>query len=151
MATYTSDDVKKALKDLEKFRQAIVTGTGQAVADICLKVQADIQLGMTNTTVDNGKSYGKRKHHPSIPGAYPAVDYGELRRSITVEVEEHKNRVDGRVGSIITNPPYPVYLEYGTSKMKPRPWLKPSVDKNEQFIKQRFDKALEVSIEDSFK
>jgi HK97 gp10 family phage protein len=54
---------------------------------------------------------------PSKPGQPPRKQTGALRRSITHEV------IDGqaRVG---TNIPYGKMLEFGTSKMRPRPWLR---------------------------
>lgn len=145
----TNDKIKKqidaAIEKLSKTKKQLKSNIGQAVADVCLKVQNECQMGMTNTNVNNAVSYGKRKHHPSLPNEYPAVDYGDLRRSITIEVEENDDTAKGRVGSVITNPPYPTYLEYGTSKMRPRPWLRPSVEKNEEFTRKRFEKAMKDS------
>lgn len=137
--------INEALDKLSKTRKQLKSNMGQAVADVCLKVQNECQTGMTNTNVNNAISYGKRNHHPSLPGEYPAVDMGELRRSITIEVEETGDTAKGRVGSIIINPPYPTYLEYGTSKMEPRPWLRPSVEKSQDFMRKRFKQALEDS------
>lgn len=141
----TKQQIDAAIKKLKKTHKQLTSNIGQAVADVCLKVQNECQMGMTNTNVNNEVSYGKRNHHPSLPGEYPAVDYGDLRRSITIEVEENDDTAKGRVGSVITNPPYPTYLEYGTSRMKPRPWLRPSVEKNEEFTRKRFEKAMKDS------
>ena len=53
------------------------------------------------------------------------VDTGRLRDSITHEVDESEEAV--YVG---TNVEYAVYQEYGTSKMKPHPFLKPGIMNN---------------------
>ncbi|MBR5775674.1 MAG: hypothetical protein IKY42_05380 [Bacteroidaceae bacterium] len=76
-------DVKGLIDKLAKMKEEVTSEAGKAMGNICLKVQETAMKGMTNTTVDNSRSYGKRRHHPSVPGAYPAVDYGTLRRSIT--------------------------------------------------------------------
>ena len=69
---------------------------------------------------------GGRPHKPSAPGEPPHVDIGRLRASVTHEVEETLLGVVGRVG---TNVEYGRYLELGTSKMMPRPWLRPALKK----------------------
>lgn len=69
---------------------------------------------------------GGRPHISSLPGEPPHVDTGRLRSSITHEVEETLFGIIGRVG---TNVEYGRYLELGTSKMLPRPWLRPALRK----------------------
>lgn len=53
------------------------------------------------------------------------VDTGRYLNSASYKIVPSENRVD--VGSPINNPPYPIYLEVGTSKMKARPTLKPAI------------------------
>lgn len=141
-----SSDIKKMIEHLAEVKKNLHTEAGHAVADCCFKVQSEAMKGMTNTEVDNSKSYGRQRHHPSVPFAYPAVDTGALRKSITVEVEEDGGSVKGVVGSTITNPPYPAYLEYGTSKMKPRPWMTPAIESSMDYIKARYEKAMKDSL-----
>ena len=84
-------------------------------------------------------SYGKKGHHPSLPGNAPAPDTGTLLQSVTHSLDlDSKGNVKGYVGSILKNPPYPRYLEYGTSKMKPRPWLSAALIKSHDFIAAKF-------------
>ena len=84
-----------------------------------------------------------KPHIASSPGNPPAVDTGNLKQSIIMDA-----RLPGEVevGSTITEPPYPVYLEKGTSQMAARPWLQPAIDavvsRIEENIKQRILKAL---------
>jgi len=56
---------------------------------------------------------------PSAPGEPPHKQTGRLRASVTHEVD--KGEMTARVG---TNVKYGLYLELGTSKMAPRPWLR---------------------------
>lgn len=122
----------------------IETDVGKALAKSCAVVQREAQESMTNTQIDYSKVYYKHNknigHHPSVEGNPPAVDTGTLRRSITYSVDE-KEKV-GRVGSVLQNPPYGVYLEFGTSRMKPRPWLKPALEKSVEKIKKIFKETL---------
>ena len=56
------------------------------------------------------------------------IDTGTMRRSVHPEVE-----IDGkgvRIGTNITDPNYPSMVEFGTSKMPSRPWLRPALDEN---------------------
>lgn len=139
-------DVKNFINALSKKVETVNTKIGKAVADSCMVVQREAVKGMTETKVDTEKSYythnKKIAHHPSLPNNYPAVDTGDLRKSITFDVKEEGNKTVGRVGSTILDPPYPLYLEYGTSKMKPRKWLQPSLEKSRDTIQKLLREAI---------
>ena len=66
---------------------------------------------------------GGDPHVPSNPGEPPRIDTKTLHESITTETERDGNSVETRIG---TNVHYGLHLELGTSKMKPRPWLRPA-------------------------
>lgn len=68
---------------------------------------------------------------PSAPGEPPGVVTGELRRSMTYEIEKTPQGITGRVG---TNKEYAVPLEFGTSRMAARPFLRPGFEKNRKPI-----------------
>lgn len=58
---------------------------------------------------------------PSSPGEPPHLQTGQLRMSVTYEVDTESNPMEGRVG---TNLDYGKFLELGTKRgLKPRPWL----------------------------
>ena len=143
-------DIKGFTEKLAQMKDTVTTECGKAIADVCARVQKTAMEGMTNTTVDNSISY-KHGHHPSVAGAYPAVDTGALRRSITFEVMENKNETRGIVGSNIgnlsSNSLYPAWLEYGTSRMQPRPWLRPSLEANRDYIKGCFSVAVKDTLQ----
>lgn len=109
----------------------VETEIGKAVTKFCMNVSNTAKKGITETNVDNSKTNGN--HHPSLPGNYPASDTGKLRQSISFDVKEERNKVVGRVGSSVV---YSKFLEFGTSRMSPRKWLKPSLEKNEEQLKQ---------------
>lgn len=66
-------------------------------------------------------------------GATKAVDTGRLKGSITHEVGERKDEVYTRVG---TNVKYATYVEFGTYKMNPRPFLRLGLKHSEKGIKR---------------
>lgn len=96
-----------------------------------LRKDAKIEITRIILTVEkNAKESmrgGGRPHVPSRPGEPPRVDTGRLRSSITHEVVSKLKGIVGRVG---TNVKYGRYLELGTSKMLPRPWLIPALKKS---------------------
>ena len=69
---------------------------------------------------------------------YPLVDEGRYLNSIShnVESNERKQTVSAKVGSTIKEPKYPTFLEFGTSKMSPKPVIRPVWNKNLNKIKK---------------
>ena len=126
---------------IKAFQQALERQAKQAEADSrkfvtlsCAEVERTAKTLMRDTLTNPEKTYGKKGHHPSYPGEAPAPDTGTLMRSVTHSVVEKNGEIVGYVGSIIQNENYPQYLEYGTSKMKPRPWLSASLIKCQSFM-----------------
>lgn len=66
---------------------------------------------------------------PSEPGEPPHVETGTYARSIHPEtVLVIPGLVQVGIGSDISDPPYPEYLEFGTSRMEARPAARPAFD-----------------------
>lgn len=112
----------------------------------CEKIRSDIQEDMANTPRDTSRVYYRNNktigHNPSLPGNAPAPDTGNLRNSIRYEVHNEGKTIYGIVGTTQKDPPYGEYLEYGTSKMAPRPWLRPAMIKNEDWVRRSITKAV---------
>lgn len=68
--------------------------------------------------------HGRIEHQASSPGQAPATDMGELANSIGVKKVAWGAEV--QVGA-----EYGAALELGTAKMKPRPYLRPSLDEDQ--------------------
>lgn len=66
-------------------------------------------------------------HQASAPGEFPAADIGELHQGITNVEASSGDTIRFEVGS---NAPHGPMLELGTSKMEPRPFMKPAYDQN---------------------
>lgn len=136
--------IDEFINELSQKQKRLETEIGKALAKSCALVQSTAITSMRDTVIDPNKSYYTHNksvpHHPSMAGNPPAVDTGTLRRSITYKVDEKE--MVGYVGSTMLNPPYGDYLEYGTSRMKPRKWLRPALEKSLPKIKELFLNAL---------
>lgn len=123
---------KEKLQNCEKDQLKFVTLS-------CAEIERNAKTLMRDTSVNQNVTYGKKGHHPSLPGNAPAPDTGTLLQSVTHSIDtEFNGDVTGEVGSTLKNPPYPRYLEYGTSKMKPRPWLSAAIIKSHTFMAAMF-------------
>ena len=69
-------------------------------------------------------------------------DTGNNRRSITVDVIEENGLIGG---SIQTNSGYGAYLELGTQRMPPRPYLVPAVRKGAKQLMANVKELVEVA------
>ncbi len=72
-----------------------------------------------------------KKKATGRPG--PKVRTGRLRSSISHRMDSSK-LPKGEVGALGADAHYAVYLEFGTSKMQPYPFLRPAVKDNEREI-----------------
>ena len=120
-----------------------------AMNKAALLVESDVKQNFT--LQGRGRVYGRRKHRASLPGQPPAIDTGTLRASIMSEVERTGLNVIGKVGPDVekiaakapigTNINYGFYLELGTSKMQPRPFLRPALIRTRKKVVKIFKEA----------
>lgn len=141
-------------KILEDKKKALIPALEKTTGLCCKKIASDIQESMAKTSRNMERSYYTNNkniaHHPSLPGNPPAPDTGNLRNSIRWEVSSEKEIVTGRVGSTQKEPPYGAYLEqveHGNSRMAPRPWLRPAMRNNENFIKKNVSSTVKKVLE----
>lgn len=71
-----------------------------------------------------GMARGRARNVSSAPGEAPAVQYGDLIRSIQY------TRAGKLIRHVGTNQKHGRYTELGTKHMKPRPWLRPAYKKH---------------------
>jgi HK97 gp10 family phage protein len=124
-------NLKKALsqldrlsKDMEVPFQEVVKGGGQQIRNEAIK---SIQTGSKSGIVYE-KYNPRRSHRASAPGEAPASDTGNLVSKITVK-QKSKDIVN-----VESNANYSAYLEYGTSRMQPRPFMLPAFEKSKKPI-----------------
>lgn len=144
-------DLSKLSDFLGERASAIYDNVAEAINLCGKKVSDDIKYSMDHTERNPDRTYytnNKTKgHHPSMPWNPPAPDSGNLKEN-TIRHEVYKNgkEVYGVVGTTQKDPDYGLYLEYGTSKMAPRPWLKPAMRKNNEFIRWAVAKAVKNTL-----
>jgi len=112
------------------------------------EIKLSFKPGTGNEYIRGGKI-----HRASVPGQPPAVDTGRLRASITfnwsgsgrgrapIQNPSKETKSNDGVGEPVagrhevvvvvgTNVKYGRYLELGTTKIKPRPYLRPALENN---------------------
>jgi HK97 gp10 family phage protein len=90
-----------------------------------------------------GRVYRRRSvsHQASAPGEYPKTDTGQLVASLFFRVGG--DRLSAFFGTRLD---YGRYLEFGTVNMRPRPWLKPTLQANAKSISERVAKAVQEAL-----
>ena len=111
-------------KDIEPDFQEVVKGGAQVIRGEAIK---SIQTGAKSGIVYE-KYNPRRTHRASAPGQAPASDTGNLVSKIMVQ-QKDKNHVE-----VQSNADYSAFLEYGTSKMEPRPFMLPAFEKSKKPI-----------------
>ena len=111
-------------KDMEVPFQEIVKGGGQLIRGEAIKsIQTGAKSGVMYQMYNP-----RREHRASAPGQAPASDTGNLVSKIIVK-QKSKN-----ITNVESNADYSAYLEYGTSKMQPRPFMLPAFEKSKKPI-----------------
>lgn len=98
-----------------------------------VKNEADMLISQPGT----GRRYGR--HIASSPGEPPASDTGRLKSSIVVRVEPDPDGA-GYKGVVAVATKYAKWLEYGTVKMAPRPFLRRALANRREAIGKIFRK-----------
>ena len=129
-----------------------------AIKSACIMVQRDVKQSMKH--VGGGREYprpGGKIHKASAPGEPPVIDYQRLVGSISYNWkgsgtetgigQGQKGEGDGvsqpdkdLTGYVGTNVEYAKSLELGNAErhLKPRPYLRPSLERNRNKIKDFF-------------
>lgn len=142
---FSVKNIKKVLSQLNKLEkdmeipfQEIVKGGGQFIRGEAIK---SIQAGAKSGIVYE-KYNPRRSHRASAPGQAPASDTGNLVSKIIVR-QKTKN-----ITNVESNADYSAFLEYGTSKMEPRPFMLPAFEKSKKPIINAVFKRVKNKIEE---
>jgi HK97 gp10 family phage protein len=107
---------------------------GQALFAGGERIQVEAQLSITRGAV-SGKG-----HVPSKPGEPPNADTHRLSDNIET-LQPEPLRVE-----VSSNAPYAVALEFGTSKMAERPYMRPATEKKRKEVVQLVRRAVDHAI-----
>lgn len=143
-------EVKRASKTIETTaKRLIVKGpkTGwRYMREFDGKWMVISKLGMMGTpqVVAVYQSEGKENlgkfHQASAPGEPPANDTGDLQKSIMSKMD---SIVPSKPAAVVwTDLKYGKYLEFGTEKIEPRPFMTPALEQN----RDKFPRALGTAV-----
>lgn len=109
------------------------------------KIEADAKKSIMNGQ-KSGRIYtrGSVTHRASAPGEAPASDTGRLVNSINGDVVKGALESIVKAGGGIVK--YARMLEFGTAKMRPRPFLFPAAESNRKWIMDRMKTAFDIGI-----
>lgn len=133
MAKITGTDRhRKRLGNAQKVAQRLTRALYSAGQDIEIDAERSITSG----------SVSGRGHVPSLPGQPPNRDTGHLDTNIETSI-------------VAQNPPtvhvtsharYSAALEFGTSKMAERPFMRPATEKNRKNVSEKVKQAVNIAI-----
>lgn len=97
---------------------------------VAQEITNDVKLSMGTSPPGRSYSRGSRSHTASRPGYPPTPDTGALRASIRWEQQGQL------VMHIMDGVEYGIHLEFGTSRLAARPFMRPAVEawNGERFI-----------------
>lgn len=114
---------------LPKIRRQVEPRAKAVIKKLIGELRTVIEVSMEGSK--SGRSYGG--HQASAPGDAPAIDTGELFTNMAESTED-----GGLTGVLEINTEYAIHLEFGTSKMEPRPFARPAVAKMEPRVREAF-------------
>lgn len=135
MAVKGADKLIRQLKALPiELRAGIGTALAQSVVEMDAYAKEKIQGGSRS-----GRTYRRRTivHRASAPGEFPKSDTGQLVSSLYFKIASDK--LSAFFGTKLN---YGTYLEYGTSRMRARPWLLPTLKAKREAIVARMKAAV---------
>lgn len=138
----TVKGIEKTLKAFKNLESEIYAGQVAAVRESTLMIHDyAVRSLQDNTDGPTQVRYKpKRTVNVSRPGEPPNTDKGRAVKSIKFDFQ--RNGMVGRVG---TNLKYLADLEFGTSKIAPRPWLSRAITITAHSVAKIFADALKAA------
>lgn len=153
-------DLNKISKDLiNASSKQIKTEVGNVLLTGANDTRNDIIKSMRNTPRQRrnwtnwpNERREARRHFPSKPGHPPAIDKGDMVKSIQFDSYDYRFIV----GSTQLEPPYPKWLEdpaenAPNAPYEARPWLEPASERQEPIIIRNLGKIIPDLTDDIFR
>lgn len=139
MAVRNADRLIRKLQQLPIDARA---GIGKALAVSVVEMDAHAKEKIQGGA-RGGRVYrrGGVTHQASAPGEFPKTDRGQLVASLFFRVAG--NRLSAVFGSKLG---YARALEYGTSRMRARPWLRPTFREKQESAARRIMDAVAAAL-----
>lgn len=124
-------------KYLQKSLKGSQDGIDKAVKATALEVITDVKKRIQRGP-KTGRTYtrGNITHTASAPGQAPATDTGVLASSVYFT---QSAKYEATIGSRLA---YAAYLEFGTTRIKPRPSWTPAVEAATPKLQKRIEDAI---------
>ena len=129
---------KQAIRERLEIAGQIVEAEAKGIMKLGGRSSTGTNIDEAGNTISES-NMAKVGTYRSKPGEPPRVQTGTLRRSITHEMDPTLPIV--RIGSGVK---YGLYLEMGTDKMAPRPFLRPALVKSKKKIIALFRKPINI-------
>ena len=134
MAHYLSMTAKSHSDRLKRMAQRTPRQVAAALYEAGQLIELDAERSITAGSVSGAN------HVPSAPGQPPNADTRFLDSNIETRV--------GGPGLVIVESlaPYSAALEYGTSRISPRPFMKPATERNRRKVIELVGEAVNITI-----
>jgi len=116
---------------LDRIAARMAAAVEQAVAETLADALARARRSLTGPRSGRVYRLGGRPHRASAPGEPPADRSGRLMRSLVVVADR-----------LASTAPYARYLEHGTARMAPRPFIGPALAAARAGLPRRIVRAL---------
>jgi len=145
-------EMKVEIPNFEKILVKFEDIPGQAKDNVLIElvnIANDLKNEMI-TSMENSPATGRKYKHgvgyhtASSPYNPPRRMDGGLIGGFELDIDSVHLSVE--VGNIIKDPDYPRYLEEGTPRMLPRPYIQPAIDNMEYNMKSRIMNAIRNSV-----
>ena len=139
------DSLRKKLKEMPEIAdKAVMAGLFLGG----LKIESDAKESLRHA--GTGNVYKRRgvTHQASSAGQPPSSDTGNLMNSIHTTVNKATETVEVRAGGGASQVKYAAMLEFGTSKMAERPFMRPALLTNRDFIQKSVESKVAKALAD---
>lgn len=144
-------EIIEGMSSLLRKMAAIPAKADKAIAPVLESIAQTIRNNAV-TSIQAGASGApytryspKRSGRASAPGQPPHTDTGNLVSHIQVKTTSARSVEVGIIGN---RAPYGKWLEYGTSNIAPRPWLRPAYKKAKPIIAAKIkDAGIKLKVE----
>lgn len=138
----TVRNADKLIKKLQRLPLDMRGGIGSALRLSVIEMDAYAKQHISGGG-RSGRTYRRRSvtHQASAPGEFPKTDTGELVASLFFRVAA--NKLSAFFGTKLAKGKW---LEYGTSRMRARPWLRPTFKANVDKVTARVRAAVNEAL-----